>query len=42
MYGDSPRPQVIDAQYATNHISPQVVEYQDLPYGFAVGVEEGS
>ena len=40
MYGDAPSSQVVDPQYAADHISSQVVKHQHLPYGLAVGVED--
>lgn len=39
MYGDPPLSQIIHAQDTTNHVSSEVVEDQNFPYRFAVGVE---
>jgi len=38
----TPCAQVINPQNTTNHISAHVVEYQDLPYGVAIFIQDRS
>lgn len=42
MYGDAHGPQVVDPHNAADHISPKVIEDEDLPYWLPVWIEEES
>lgn len=39
MYSYAPGPQVLDVQNTADHVSPEIVKHQDLPYRFPVTVK---
>ena len=42
MYSDTPAAKVANTEHATNHVSPQIVEDEDLPYWLAICIQHGS
>lgn len=41
MYCNTEAPKVVDPQNTTYHVPSQVIEDQDLPYGIAIGIQDG-
>ena len=39
MYGNAKTSQVIDPQDAANNVPAQVIEYENFPYGIAIGIQ---